>query len=407
MIDQAEQAYKVSEITQIISGLLESNLRQVTIEGEISNFRPASSGHWYFSLKDQDAMLSAAMFRGQNGRTSFTPADGMLVRVTGNISVYAKRGSYQIICDRMVQAGTGNILEMLEMRKRKLAEEGLFDPGRKRPLPKLPRRIAVLTSSTGAAIRDILHVLQRRNAGLHVVVVPCVVQGEAAPAGIIRGLSLIQKHNLGEVIIFGRGGGSLEDLLPFSDEAVVRTVAACRLPTISAVGHEIDWSLSDYAADVRAPTPSAAAEIVTGNREEIYRQVIDRGRAISAAFMHRLNAARSLIDRFESSVLQERYTAFQQPFLQRLDDAKEELISGMQDRYQEFHRRIKLAEVSLEALSPYAVLNRGYAMIHDARDNTIISGVNMAPPPKSDIKILLADGTIDASIIALHPQEQD
>lgn len=256
MIDQAEQAYKVSEITRIISGLLEPNLQQVTVEGEISNFRPASSGHWYFSLKDQDAVISAAMFRGRNSRLGFTPADGMLVRVTGSISVYAKRGSYQIIAERMQQAGTGDILAMLEERKQRLAREGIFATDRKRELPRLPQRVAVLTSPTGAAVRDILQVLQRRNAGLHVVVVPCAVQGSAAPREILRGLELIQRHDLGEVIILGRGGGSLEDLLPFSDEAVVRAIADCRIPTVSAVGHEIDWALSDYAADMRARPPA-------------------------------------------------------------------------------------------------------------------------------------------------------
>ncbi|AFG37737.1 exodeoxyribonuclease VII large subunit [Spirochaeta africana] len=406
MIDQAEQAYKVSEITRIISGLLEPNLQQVTVEGEISNFRPASSGHWYFSLKDQDAVISAAMFRGRNSRLGFTPADGMLVRVTGSISVYAKRGSYQIIAERMQQAGTGDILAMLEERKQRLAREGIFATDRKRELPRLPQRVAVLTSPTGAAVRDILQVLQRRNAGLHVVVVPCAVQGSAAPREILRGLELIQRHDLGEVIILGRGGGSLEDLLPFSDEAVVRAIADCRIPTVSAVGHEIDWALSDYAADMRAPTPSAAAELVTENRLELYRQVLDRGRGIAAAFMQRLSSARSLIDRFEPQILQERYAAFQQPLLQRLDDAKEDLISAMQDRTRSSRQQLQLAHVSLEAMSPFAVLQRGYAIVYDDSRNEVVSRIAQAPPAGSSIGVVLADGRITASVTEAAQQEQ-
>lgn len=398
MIDQAEQAYKVSEITSIISGLLEPNLQHITVEGEISNFRPASSGHWYFSLKDQDSLLSAAMFRGSNSRIRFRPSDGMMVRVAGSISVYARRGSYQIICNSMQQAGTGDILAMLEERKQRLADEGLFAPERKQPLPRLPQRIALLTSPSGAAVRDILQVMQRRNAGLHAVIVPCAVQGDAAAAALVQGLKLIEKHKLGDVIILGRGGGSLEDLLPFSDEAVVRAVANCSIPIISAVGHEIDWALSDYAADMRAPTPSAAAEIVTENRDELYRRVIDRGRSIAGVYTHRLSSARALIDKFKPETLQERYAMFQQPFLQRLDDAKEQLLSAFADRCSGYRQRIQLAQVSLDAMSPYAVLQRGYAILRDGQSNAVIASIDQSPATDHPVQITLTDGNITAVV---------
>ncbi|MDZ7792421.1 MAG: exodeoxyribonuclease VII large subunit [Spirochaetia bacterium] len=223
-----EYRFQVSEITAHIKEILEQSFSTVAIEGEISNFRPAGSGHWYFTLKDRDAMIQAVMFKYRSARVTFTPADGQKVVVRGNISVYAKRGNYQIICDSMEKAGEGDILAMLEERKRKLAAEGLFAEEKKRPLPFFPTRIAVVTSPTGAAIRDILQVLGRRSSGLDVVVLPAPVQGDSAGAKIAAQIRRANRFQLGDVIITGRGGGSLEDLLPFSDEEVVRAVAESR-----------------------------------------------------------------------------------------------------------------------------------------------------------------------------------
>ncbi len=393
MINQADQAYKVSEITAIISGLLEQNLGDIIVEGEISNFRPASSGHWYFSLKDSDAVISVAMFRGRNSRVAFVPKDGMLVRVWGNISVYAKRGSYQIICSRLQQAGTGNILAMLEERKRRLASEGLFDPENKKTIPKLPKSVAVISSPTGAAVRDILHVLERRNAGLHVRVIPCAVQGEHAARQICAGIALANRHSLADVIILGRGGGSLEDLLPFSEESVVRAIANSQIPIISSVGHEIDWALSDFAADLRAPTPSAAAELVTENRADIYRHCINLGQSIAASYMQRLQTVKNLAARFEPETLMERYIIFQHPFLQRLDDAKELLLIETQEIHRDFRKRLELTTSSLEAMSPYTVLQRGYAMIH-REDGSILNSAYPEPAENSLLRIHMHDGDI-------------
>ncbi|MBT3273514.1 MAG: exodeoxyribonuclease VII large subunit, partial [Spirochaetales bacterium] len=232
--------YSVSEITTLIKRSLESEYSGVRIEGEISNFRPAASEHLYFTLKDADAMISAVMFRGRASRLSFQPEDGQLVVAGGNISVYAKRGNYQIICDSLTKAGVGEILVMLEERKKRLAAEGLFDDVYKKPLPLFPSKIAVVTSPTGAALQDIMRVTRRRNAGIDIVVLPALVQGDGAAEAIAKQIKTANQHRLGDVIVVGRGGGSLEDLLPFSEEVVVRAVAESELPIISAVGHEID-----------------------------------------------------------------------------------------------------------------------------------------------------------------------
>ena len=253
--------FSVSQITDLIKEILETSFRTITIEGEISNWRPSAAGHIYFTLKDNNAQIKAVIFRGAAMKLNFRPKDGDKVRCTGSLSVYAPQGNYQIIVNTMEIAGAGNILQMLEERKRKLAAEGLFDDSRKKPLPVMPKTIGVVTSPTGAAIRDILNVTKRRNPGMNILVLPAIVQGDGAAQTICKMLEIANFYELCDVLIVGRGGGSLEDLLPFSEESVVRAVAASKIPTISAVGHEIDWALCDYAADRRAPTPSAAAEM--------------------------------------------------------------------------------------------------------------------------------------------------
>ena len=312
---QAERIYSVSEITQLIKTTLEDGFPWITIKGEISNFRPSSTGHWYFSLKDVDAVISVVMFRGRLDGVHFSPADGVLVKATGSVSVYAKRGSYQLICESLVKAGEGDILAMLEELKRKLAAEGLFDLDRKKKLPLFPSRIAVVTSPTGAAVRDILRILRRRNAGVSVVILPTPVQGDGADERIARAIELANRHALGEVIIVGRGGGSLEDLLPFSSERVVRAIAASDLPVISAVGHETDVTLSDLAADIRAPTPSAAAEMVAAPRAELLAQVGGLRSMLERDMRQRLERVRLLLGQFVSENLERNVRIFLSPLL--------------------------------------------------------------------------------------------
>ena len=241
--------FSVSQITDLIKEILETSFRSIMIEGEISNWRPSAAGHIYFTLKDNNAQIKAVIFRGAAMKLAFRPKDGDKVRCTGNLSVYAPQGNYQIIVNTMEMAGAGNILQMLEERKRKLAAEGLFDENRKKPLPLYPRTIGVVTSPTGAAIRDILNVTKRRNPGMNIIVLPAIVQGDGAAQTICKMIEIANFYQLCDVLIVGRGGGSLEDLLPFSEESVVRAVAASEIPVISAVGHEIDWALCDYSAD--------------------------------------------------------------------------------------------------------------------------------------------------------------
>lgn len=267
--EPAPKVFSVSDINKAIRGALEGAFRVVWLKGEISNFKAHTSGHFYFSLKDSKAQISAMMFKGSNSHLKFKPRDGMEVLVRGKITVYEPRGNYQIVAEEMEPVGAGALQAAFEQLKRKLEAEGLFDPKRKRPIPPLPKHVAVVTSPTGAAIRDILNVLGRRFAGLRVTVVPTVVQGEAAAPSICKALALALKLPDVDTIIVGRGGGSIEDMWCFNDESLARAIASSRVPIISAVGHEIDFTIADFVADLRAPTPSAAAELVTRNAAEI------------------------------------------------------------------------------------------------------------------------------------------
>jgi exodeoxyribonuclease VII large subunit len=268
------RTYTVKEITHAIKNQLEEEFPQVEVEGEISNAKLAASGHFYFSLKDADSVLTTVMFRGAMSKVAFRPKDGDKVKARGRISVYPARGNYQLLCSSMVLAGEGDILARLEERKRRLAAEGLFSPERKKPIPEFPKSILILTSATGAAVKDILRVIRRRGYKSRLRILPIPVQGEEAAVKIATMLQYANDQQLGDVIILGRGGGSLEDLLPFSEEIVVRSVAASQIPVISAVGHEIDYALTDFAADLRAATPTAAGELVCPLASEIHSQIV-------------------------------------------------------------------------------------------------------------------------------------
>jgi len=366
MREEDEKACSVTELTNMVKDLLEGTFPSVTVEGEITNCRPASSGHLYFALKDRGSMVQAVMFRYRTRNPGFEPADGMLVRARGAVTVYAARGQYQLLVERMSLAGEGDILAMLEERKRRLAAEGLFDEDRKLPLPRFPERVAVITSPTGAAIRDILNILGRRNSGVDVLVLPAAVQGEAAPAELVARLEQANRWNLGDVIILGRGGGSIEDLLAFSDEEVVREVAASRIPVISAVGHEIDWALSDFAADLRAPTPSAAAELVSESRDTLADETAHLAAELETSIRARIDRARIALGRFDPEAIEGRFMRALLPVARRYDDAREELARGMADALAERRRRLELASRGLAATSPEAVLARGFAVVRRA-----------------------------------------
>lgn len=372
----------VSELTELIKTCLEGTFSEVTVEGEISNYRPSSTGHLYFTLKDAGAALQVVMFKNRLRALTFIPRDGQRVKAQGSISVYPQRGTYQLVCEYLEEAGTGDILAMLEERKRRLAAEGLFDEARKKPIPRFPETVGVISSPTGAAVQDILNILRRRAAGIRVIIVPTPVQGSEAGPIIARRIEQANQWHLADVLIVGRGGGSLEDLLPFSEEVVVRAVANSEIPVISAVGHEIDWALSDFAADLRAPTPSAAAELVSANRQETLEMVRGYRRLLEDSIQGRLDRARLLIKPFAPENLELRFRAILQPRLVRFDDAKEGLLLGMKDRLTRARRKLELALNTLESSSPLAILERGYAVVQDAESGAIIRRASEAAPGK-------------------------
>ncbi|MCL2381750.1 MAG: exodeoxyribonuclease VII large subunit [Treponema sp.] len=379
----------VSELTELIRRALEGGFPQVVVEGELSNYRPSSTGHLYFTLKDSSASIQAIMFKNRSKALAFEPKDGMLLKVRGSLSVYAQRGTYSIVVEEMERAGEGDILATLEERKRRLAAEGLFAQERKRPIPRFPETVAVISSPTGAALRDILNILKRRARGIRVVILPAPVQGaEAAPA-IARRIEQANQWRVADVLIVGRGGGSLEDLLPFSEEVVVRAVASSQIPVVSAVGHEIDWALSDYAADLRAPTPSAAAELVSCNREETLQTVRALGGELLSSIKGRIERVRLLARPFSADDLEYRFRSILQPRLMRFDEARDAVIENMEERTMGLRRRLDVARTSLEAASPFAILERGYSVVSVQRDGAAGPVVRRARDVKSGDRLII------------------
>lgn len=344
----------VSELAVRIRRLVEDGIGRVRVEGEVSNLRTPASGHCYFMLKDGGASINAICFRNTLARQPICPADGMKLEVYGQITTYPPRSEYQIIVDQLREAGVGELMRRFLELKEKLRAEGLFDLERKRPIPSLPRRIGIVTSATGAALRDILNILGRRTRGLEIYLAPAAVQGEFAPGQIVRALKLLQRHTQSEVIIIGRGGGSIEDLWAFNDERVARAIAASSIPVISAVGHETDTTLADYAADLRAPTPSAAAELVSAH----YTDVLDRleqwrGR-LARSEQRLIGDLRARLERCAGSWGMRSPRERLQQSMQRVDEFDDRL--GLVSRQILRRRRDELVNLSaaLERVSPLA-----------------------------------------------------
>ncbi len=390
----------VSQITDLIKEQLEGIFPYVIIEGEISNYRPSSTGHVYFTLKDENAAISAVMFKGKARSVSFNPKDGMRVSLTGSISVYAQRGTYQIVVDTMELAGVGDILRLLEERKQKLAAEGLFNSEHKKQLPQFPKTIGVITSQTGAALRDILNVVKRRNNGVSVVVLPAVVQGADAAVSIERQIIAANEFNLADVLIVGRGGGSLEDLLPFSEENVVRAIFLSEIPVISAVGHEIDWALSDFVADLRAPTPSAAAEIATPLKDELINYIKNSLEDLETSIETRVERMRLTVRSFSIEAMELRFRAIEQPLLQRFDDAKEALLVNSTERIHTLKTKLSLLTQKIEDANPKAIMARGFSVVRNKTTGAIIRKVSDVK--QSDmVEIIPANGIIDAVVTSV------
>ena len=397
MFDQSDKIYQVSDLTSLIKEILESSFITLTVEGELSNFRPSSTGHWYFTLKDENAMIQGVMFKGRTLGVNFQPSDGQMVKIRGTISVYAKRGTYQIICSSMEKSGEGDILAMLERRKQKLAAMGFFDPDRKKPLPLFPGKVAVVSSPTGAALRDIIQVLERRSPGIDLVIMPAPVQGEGAGDEIAAQIRRVNRYKLGDVIITGRGGGSLEDLLPFSEESVVMAITESKIPVISAVGHEIDISLSDLAADYRAPTPSAAAEVVSSSREELISKVQSLQNEIAEKLIGKTEKIRILLNQFTPENLERNFMQIIQPLFLRLDDAKEDSISILRELILKKKHRIELLKADIESSSPMAILHRGFAVVTDKKTGKLIKSAGTLDSGQL-VNIQFAEDKVDAEI---------
>jgi exodeoxyribonuclease VII large subunit len=387
----------VSHLSNLIKETLEGGFYSLHVEGEVVNFKPSSTGHWYFSLKDDKASIKAVLFKQRHYAGMPKPADGMKVRVTGSLSVYTPRGEYQIIVEKIDVSGEGDILLLLEKRKQKLAAEGLFDSERKRRLPLLPSCVGIVTSPTGAALQDIMRVLKRRHAGLHIRIFPAVVQGESAAAEIAKMVTLAGTHGLCDVLIVGRGGGSMEDLLPFSDEAVVRAVAACAVPVISAVGHEIDTPLCDYAADLRAPTPSAAAELVCASREEILNRISNARDFIENQMGNRLQRTKDILKSFRPDELKERFYSFLHPVEQKLDDLKEDLLLNMRSTLALWLSKIRVLGAGIEAANPRFLQDRGWVYLTDPSGQKILSR-NKKIKSGDEVLIHFTDGIREAAI---------
>ena len=388
--------YSVSRLNREAKLLLEGALPALWVEGELSNFARPSSGHWYFTLKDASAQVRCAMFRTSNQRLRLTPRDGLQVLLRARVSLYEARGEYQLIVEHLEEAGEGALRRRFEELKAKLAAEGLFDSARKRALPRLPRRIGVVTSPTGAAIRDILHVLARRFPAVPVRIYPVPVQGTGAAAEIAAAIRRAGDSGDLDVLIVARGGGSLEDLWAFNEEAVARAIVASRVPVVSGIGHEIDFTIADFAADVRAPTPSGAAELVVPDRGEWLRTLALALERLVRASQRRLRREHErlgwLAGRLERLHPRERLVAR----MQRLDELEGRLGRTLRERLARAGLRLGAVARTLAAVSPLGTLERGYAIVLGADGQVVRAASEVATG--SEIRARTARGSLRALV---------
>jgi exodeoxyribonuclease VII large subunit len=424
-----------------VRGTIEKKFFDVWVEGEISNFRPAPSGHIYFSLKDAEAQLPVVLFRRQAVLLRFRPEDGLHVLVRGRVSVYEQRGQLQLVAETLEPVGAGSMQLAFEQLKERLKAEGLFDAERKRPLPAFPRTVGIVSSPTGAVIRDFLNIVGRRHSGLNVLLYPVSVQGESAPDEIETALAQLNASGLVDVIVVARGGGSLEDLAAFNSERVARAIAASQLPVVCAVGHETDFTIADFSADLRAPTPSAAAELITEAQHKVAERVTSLEVRIERAVRFQLLHARQKIDSLHVERAEWRMSSLLNRLDQRLDDcvlflerARRDRLHGLQRRiaelagmvlrhdprrllgeireriatsstrldrtWERFVRdlamHLRATEARLHALSPLEVLHRGYALVQNADGVLVRSAAQLAPGDL--VRTRLSDGSFSSRV---------
>ena len=366
----------VGELAMRIKAQLEDQFPAVWVEGEISNLRIPSSGHAYFTLKDDTAQLRCVLFRGRGRRVAFQPEDGMQVLAFGGLDVYLARGEYQLVVELLEPKGVGALQLAFEQLKRRLEAEGLFDAARKRPLPPFPRTIGIVTSPTGAAIRDMLHVIDRRFADLRILITPVRVQGEEAPGEIVAALRDLQAVEDLDVIIVGRGGGSIEDLWAFNDERVARAIAGCRVPVISGVGHETDFTIADFVADLRAPTPSAAAELVVQEKLQVARALVSLYEALKQAMASRLERDRERVEVLgKRRVLTDAARALRDLY-RRVDELTSRLTRAVRGSERQATHRLSLARNALRSLNPVARIANGTVLLAQLRGRLASAAVH-------------------------------
>ena len=421
MTEAEPEAMSVTELTDQIKDCLEGNFPAVLVQGEISNLSRASSGHLYLTLKDDTAQMRAVVWRTAASRIRFDQHDRLEVLAAGRVEVYPARGSYQLVIEALLPRGLGALELAFRQLHERLSKEGLFAPERKRPLPRFPRRIALVTSPTGAAVRDMLQVLTRRWPGVQIVILPVPVQGVGAGERIAAALRSVSQIPDLDVVICGRGGGSLEDLWAFNEEVVARAIYHCAVPVVSAVGHEIDVTIADFVADRRALTPSEAAELVVPQIDELNAWLNQAQQRMIAALRHQASAARKVLDQLAAS------RVFRLPFdrvqlkEQQLDDLQRELVSAMRRRIERSQQQLQQKTAQLAALSPLNVLERGYSVTRPYRKEAILSDLTATLPdsprptvirsihdvrPGESIETLLLDGRLISTVDTVQAEDR-
>ena len=392
----------VSALTAKLRDLIAENFFDVYVVGEISNFVRQHSGHWYYSLKDEEAQISAVMFRGANRKMRFMPENGMLVVVRGKVDIYPPNGKYQIVCEDMEPCGLGSKQMQFEQLKRKLEEEGLTSEERKRPLPVFPKTVGFVTSASGSVLRDVKNVLFRRFP-CRLIFAPALVQGENAPASIIEAIENCNLYNEQhpetpiDVLIVGRGGGSMEDLWCFNDEGVARAIAASKIPTVSAVGHETDYTIADFVADLRAPTPSAAAELVVRTREDWEFTITDLYERLRDGMEEKIDSGADEVVACLNHYALREPTRIVEDLIQKVDGLDESLRKGTDLIFERYESKLDHCTKMLDALGPISVLKRGYAVVQDDAGEAVTSAEDL----KKKIRFLvrMSDGSVKAKVL--------
>ena len=387
--------FTVSQVTVYLKESLEQDslLADLWITGEISNLRTSQAGHSYFTLKDAQCQLHSVMFRGGKGGDLLLA--GSLVTAHGRISFYEARGDVELLTDLVMPEGTGPLFLELERLKMRLEQEGLFEPSRKRPLPRFPRVVGLVTSPSGAVLEDILNVIARRYPQVELLLAPTQVQGADAAPGIVSALQALNQVGLPDVIILARGGGSLEDLWPFNEEVVARAIYASHIPVVSAVGHERDYTIADYVADVRAPTPSAAAELVVPSGEDLMREVHGYGESIVRAVAYHLSSRRQGLDGLERELIS--HAPDIDTLRRRVDDLSEAASKALSSGLSLWRERSNGLEKRLQALDPVAVLCRGYAIVQKQPDGLVVSRKGQVSVGE-ELKMTLSDGSLPVTV---------